>query len=308
MGQSSVIESQTFNRPAITQAIQSGSDALHISRRPLLCLNIVCLDAPLVALAWQWLLAQTFSVAVPLANRVALFLTAWFIYLIDRFADSVSLSANFPKSIRQQVCSDHRNLWLALILMVGILDAGIIFTRLDFATTMGGLVLGLVALCYLILNWAYHRVWETVPIKELIIGVLFAAGTVVVGLPLASIAKSTIAFTSAAGLFAMLCWLNCVSIAVWERNLDLLQAKHSIATRSPDVKYCACVWLVGIASISVVLFFFGAFDPALAICLSISAVLLFLLHFGRIPRDERTALADLVLLTPFAFLFLEKLL
>jgi multisubunit Na+/H+ antiporter MnhB subunit len=74
------------------------------------------------------------------------------------------------------------------------------------------------------------------------------------------------------------------------------------------VKYCACVWLVGIASISVVLFFFGAFDPALAICLSISAVLLFLLHFGRIPRDERTALADLVLLTPFAFLFLEKLL
>jgi hypothetical protein len=308
MGQTNVIEPQTFNRPAITQTIQSGSDTLHISRRPLLWLNVVCLDAPLVAVGWQWIFAQAFSIAPLASDRVALFLTAWFIYLIDRFADSVSLSANFPKSIRQQVCFDHRNVWLALILMVGILDAGIIFTRLDFSTMMDGLVLGLVALCYLILNWAYHKMWETVPIKELIIGVLFSAGTVVVGLPLASIARSTIAFTSAAALFAMLCWLNCVSIAVWERDLDLFQAKHSIATRSFAVKYYAWVWLVWIASISVVLSLSGAFDPALAICLSVSAVLLFLLHFGQTPRDERTALADLVLLTPFVFLFLEKLL
>src|ERR1051325_12090113 len=77
----------------------------------------------------------------------------WFIYLLDRFADSVSLRTNFPKSIRQQVCFDHRNLWMALILIVGILDGCVIFARLDFATTFWGLVLGTAAFCYLILNW-----------------------------------------------------------------------------------------------------------------------------------------------------------
>jgi hypothetical protein len=306
MGQSSVTESQTFNGPTIASAIQS--DTLLISRRPLLWLNVICLDAPLVAVGWQWIFAQTFSVTPAASNRVALFLTAWFIYLIDRFADSVSLNANSPKSIRQQTCREHRNLWLALILIVGILDAVVIFSRVDFATMVRGLLLGTAAFCYLILNWAYHKAWHMLPIKELIIGILFTAGSVVVGLPLALVGRSLIAFASAAGLFAMLCWLNCISIAVWESRLDLLQAKHSIATRVPSVNYWACVWLVGIASASVVIFFLGAFDPALAICLGVSAVLLFLLHFGQIPRDERTALADLVLLTPLAFLLLKKLL
>jgi hypothetical protein len=306
MGQSSMTGSQMYDRPAITVAVQC--DSLHICRRPLLWLNVVCLDAPLVAVSWQWIFARTFSIAPPASDRIALFLTAWFIYLLDRFADSVSLRTNFPKSIRQQVCFDHRNLWMALILIVGILDGCVIFARLDFATTFWGLVLGTAAFCYLILNWAYHKGWQIVPIKELTIGVLFAVGTVIVGLPLASIGRSTIAFGSAAGLFAMLCWLNCVSIAVWERNLDLLQDKDSIATRLLDVKYYACVCLIGIALVSIILFFSGIFHPALASCLSVSAALLILLHFGRILRDERTALADLVLLTPLAFLFLEKLL
>jgi hypothetical protein len=53
------------------------------------------------------------------------------------------------------------------------------------------------------------------------------------------------------------------------------------------------------------------FDPRvwpLAVCLGISSILLFALHFFSIGRDERTALADLVLLTPLAFVLGEKLL
>ncbi len=46
----------------------------------------------------------------------------------------------------------------------------------------------------------------------------------------------------------------------------------------------------------------------IAISLSLGAALLAILHFVPIGNDERTALADLVLLTPVAFLFAKPLL
>jgi hypothetical protein len=308
MGEISVIGQATFARLEIVPEIQSESGALDIGKRPLIWLSVCCLDAPFVAIAWQWLFADVFSVPLPAANTAALFFTAWFIYLIDRFADSVSLRGNFPKSIRQQVCFNHRKLWMALILLVGIADAGIIFDRLDRPTMVRGLILGTVALCYLTLNWALDRTWEIVPIKELCIGFVFAAGSVLVGLPSLADAGSTIAFVTAAGLFAMLCSLNCISIATWEGNLDVEQGKHSIATFSPRAKYYARALLIFTVSISVSLVCFRVLDAALSTRLAISSVLLFLLHLVPVTRDERTALADLVLLTPLGCFLIKKLL
>jgi hypothetical protein len=46
----------------------------------------------------------------------------------------------------------------------------------------------------------------------------------------------------------------------------------------------------------------------IAISLSLGAALIAILHFVPIGNDERTALADLVLLTPVAFLFAKPLL
>ena len=73
-----------------------------VSRSPLLWLNLVCLDAPLVAICWQWIFAYNFHLSVPPGHRAALFLTAWLIYLADRFGDSLSLVAGQPNSARQQ--------------------------------------------------------------------------------------------------------------------------------------------------------------------------------------------------------------
>ena len=58
---------------------------------PVVWLNLVCLDAPLVSVAWLWLFARTFHATVDPVNCAALFLTAWLIYLADRLADSCSL-------------------------------------------------------------------------------------------------------------------------------------------------------------------------------------------------------------------------
>jgi hypothetical protein len=47
---------------------------------------------------------------------------------------------------------------------------------------------------------------------------------------------------------------------------------------------------------------------AVALCLGVSASLLGALHFVPLPPDERTALADLVLLTPLAVLVVGTIL
>src|SRR5450432_2947799 len=51
---------------------------------PVVWLNLACLDAPLVSVVWLCLFARTFHSSVESVNCVALFLTAWLIYLADR--------------------------------------------------------------------------------------------------------------------------------------------------------------------------------------------------------------------------------
>src|SRR4051794_22473425 len=85
---------------------------------PLTSLNLVCLDAPLVALAWLWLFARTFHAPLQISNAIALFLTAWLIYLGDRFADASNLKPDSRRSLRQEFCLRHREAWIATIALV----------------------------------------------------------------------------------------------------------------------------------------------------------------------------------------------
>jgi hypothetical protein len=277
-----------------------------LARRPLIWLNIWCLDAPLVAIAWQWLFARSFNVTLPTASWETLFLTAWFIYLVDRFADSISLAAILPKSARQEFCSRHRFVWVLLIAIVAALDGAIILTRLDPTTLRHGALLGAVAIGYLGINNAFSRLWETLPLKEIAIGLLFSAGTLLAVTPHVSVARP--AFALAAFLFAAVCSLNCISIAVWERHLDLSQRKHSIATRWCEMNGDLRVVSLILAAGCLVLVFVDRQTWQLGFCLGISAILLAALPFLPVARDEETALADLVLLTPLLLMFVERIL
>jgi hypothetical protein len=277
-----------------------------VARRPMIWLNILCLDAPIVAISWQWLFARVFGVTMPLAEREGLFLTAWLIYLIDRLADSISLSSDVLKAVRQEFCSRHKNIWVGLIAIIALLDAEIVFWRIGHETFVFGIFLGAIAAAYLSINHVFSKLWQAIPIKEVIVGFLFAAGTLLALAPHGATIRTTIAITAV--LFACLCALNCMAIAVWERDLDRAQGKHSIATRWPSVKSWAQFLPLLLAFGSAMLVFFDPRVWPLSLCLGSSSVLLFGLHFFSIRRDERTALADLVLFTPLAVVLGEKLL
>ena len=269
-------------------------------------LNLVCLDAPLVAICWQWVFARSLHLAVTVSSTIALFLTAWFIYVVDRFTDSISLSADVPKSAREMFCFTHQRLWLFLMPVIALFDVAIVCSRLDYETRVHGIILAAVAGLYFVVNNRFSKIWTAIPIKEMAIGALFAAGTLLVFAPHIAAARSTISF--AALLFAALCWLNCVSIAFWERDLDRAQRKHSVATRWPHAASFAPAASITLAVASGALGFVDHQLGPLAICLGLSAALLAALHLAPVSRDERTALADLVLLTPLALFVTEKIL
>jgi hypothetical protein len=252
------------------------------------------------------LFARTFEVPASVGNSAALFLTAWFIYLGDRFADAFSLASGSPRSLRQEFCLRHREVWIVALLVIGGLDAYVILKSAAAETFLVGAVVGLLALIYLLLNHPLGRIWRFVPVKESAIGFLFAAGTLVALLP--AIPPINPAFWLAALAFAALCTLNCISIASWERGLDAAQQKISIATRHPAVAS-----LVGKIAFSLALAVFGAAliyrDAAMVFgCVGVSAILLAVLDTwrGTLGEDQQTALSDLVLLTPAVVLILAN--
>jgi hypothetical protein len=193
---------------------------------------------------------------------------------------------------------------MILATVVALFDAWTIFRGLDRPIIILGMIFGALTAAYLIINWAGGRIWRAIPLKEVIIGFLFAAGTLVFFVPQPGTAS--LAFVIAAFLFACLCSLNCMSIAVWERDLDAAQGRHSISTRGLAGPAVGGV-IVMLAGLSLV---FSALRPniwPLGCCLFVSAALLAGLHYLPIRRDERVALADLVLLAPFLFLLSARI-
>ncbi len=279
-----------------TQCFETPTERLRYN--PLLWLNLVCLDAPLVAISWHWLFARTFHITIPSGATPALFFTAWLIYLADRFGDSLSLGQHSPASLRQKFCRKHGALWTVSIVMIALADLFFI-ARLDWFAIRVGAAVGFCALLYLAINRFAPFVWRALPLKEVSIGFIFAAGTMV-GL----VRSLTSAALPAWLLFAALCALNCISIAIWERDLDLAQGRISIATEFPKIGRAILLLLVALVVISLSPGLVRPNAVGIRMCVAVSGFLLALLHSPgtRLPSDVRTALADLVLLTPLALM------
>jgi hypothetical protein len=235
---------------------------------------------------------------VNLANGSALFLTAWLIYLADRLADSYSLANYGPRSLRHEFCLSHRQIWIATLAVVAAADAYLIWRNIGAETFLAGVIIGMLALVYLVLNYSLGGAWPPLPLKEIAIGFLFAAGTLVALFPVLPPITGSLVLSGI--VFAGLCTLNCISIAFWERELDEAQRKVSFATRFPWFDRHLSKLSIALAFSSGLAALLYRDAAAVFACVSVSALLLALLDSfrERVGRDQRTALADLVLLTP----------
>jgi uncharacterized membrane protein HdeD (DUF308 family) len=244
-----------------------------------LWLNLLSLDAPLVALVWQDFLTRCFPVTLLPAGRASLGLTVWAIYLADRLLD-IRRSSPQPATARHNFYREHRTAAQVLLALVCLADLGVTFLCLRPAVLDRGLVVSAGVAVYLAVFAPCGMAgpqW-----KKALAAVLFTLGTFLV----ASTEFPQHYFLWPAAAFCALCLGNLDLVEAWEHNRE--QAR-------------AWLWMVllGIVSVLLVRLSEPRFFAAVAISTALLAVLA---RWGRlVPRDARCMLADAVLLTPLLF-------
>ena len=152
-------------------------------RKPLWLLpNLLSLDAPLVAVAWLYVFAQTWRLGyLPWESYLVLGLATWAIYIADRLLDLSILGANSPKlSIRHRFHQQHRKFFTTALIISACLTLALVISRMPmsiYAKLMPGglLVAGFFGLSML----ASQDEQDVSHAKNIIAGFGFAFGTAI---------------------------------------------------------------------------------------------------------------------------------
>jgi hypothetical protein len=244
--------------------------------------NLLSLDAPLVALAWQILFGLCFHSGLRWVPAVLLALAVWVIYAADHMLDAWRGAAHEP---RHEFYRRHWHVmlpvWCAAVAGAAILA----FARLDPGLIRRGIALSVAVIVYLaIVHLASMRLRRLWP-KEAAVAVLFALGSSLAAWPQVRSAADVATIV----LFTCLCWINCRAIDSWER-----------AERRP-------AWPVGALALGVAaaaLLLLPPHRPILCCAETASALAFIYLDRSRmrLSANALRVLADVALLSPLPLL------
>ncbi|NBR05462.1 MAG: hypothetical protein EBT92_06810 [Planctomycetes bacterium] len=187
-----------------------------------LFLNILALDAPVVAVVWQYFFSKTFEIEITFTENAVLFFTVWFIYLLDHFLDS---RKEIYITQRHLFVEKNPKLTLVLISLTFLISILLSFS-LSKLFIISGIILGILISIYLLLvhsNITAPMIKKTC--KELLVGIGFGTG---VALPVIVSELSIKMWLPSVILFCLICWINCKLIENWESgyyhfdNLDII--------------------------------------------------------------------------------------
>jgi hypothetical protein len=241
--------------------------------------NLLSLDAPVVALLWQFFFSRCFHASVGAVPAALLASTVWLIYVADRALDGRNHTCRSP---RHDFYKDHWRRLLPVWIAVFITAGWLAVERLSSWVFAHGLALLAVVMVYFgLVHFASTGFRRYFP-KEAAVGVLFALGTSLATWP----QVKTVGDAGTILVFSLLCWINCVAIEKWESRLE---------------------WPVGLAAAVIAAFAVGLFfghRPVLAGAEIASASGLWILDRLRrkLPVDALRVLADVALLSPVFFL------
>lgn len=268
--------------------------------------TILSLDAPVVVVLWQGLIARSASAASGVPEAVVLGSSIWLAYAADRWIEGWRLAPGTVRTHRHLFYQRAR--WPVFGVWVAVLGADITLAARGLTARQfeaGAVVLAAVA-AYLLSHQLLHRKSRWRAPKEVCVALLLAAGALVftVSQPAADL-RGVIAPTV---LFVLLCFSNCALISVWESEVDRSHGQTSVALqmgRSAAV-FRYLPW--GIAAIAIGVGFAGVpHAREAAICASASGIALGLVNLaeGRSGPVGARVLADVALLTPAAYILLS---
>ena len=262
-------------------------------------LTVLSLDAPVVALLWQWQLARVAGV-VPGAPRVfVLGVSVWLAYAADRWIEGWRLA---PGRIRTQRHSFYqRNRWPIAAFWAALFaaDLAAALTALDRRALIAGFLLLIPVSAYLLSHQFVHRHRRWRLPKEACVALLLGGGVAlfVVTAPAAALRPLAGPFV----LFVLLCFANCALISVWEKSVDESHGQTSLARqfRGAVIFGRAFPWLLAAAALLAGGAATGAARTAV-LCAAASGLLLALIDRlqPRIGWPMARVLADVALMTP----------
>lgn len=265
---------ERYNRPAPKHWRAVVNDTLPWWLWP----NVLALDAPVVAAAWQRFLAGVAGSPVSLGATVALGLIVWGVYLGDRALDAMR-GAN--TSDRHRFAARHATALVRVSAAALLAGAAVAVLTLPIRYLCAGALVAAGTGVYLVAVHAARGAALKGTAKVVLVGAMFAAG---VAIPLA--AEGTVPvrdWLPGCAAFAGLCALNCALIARWE-----------------DGPAAPPVWLAPLAGTLAAGAALAA-PPDIACAVLGSAAALAALHFARPAGATRAprVLADVALFSPF---------
>jgi hypothetical protein len=268
---------------------------------------MLALDAPLVAILWQRLLAKGLHVRVQTAETLVLGMTCWMIYAIDYLRDGWRASETERLTERHAFFRLHRKRMLIAVGVIFACTAGVAFTCLDRATILYGLLCGLLVAGYLSLTHLRPPHLRVCWPRELCVAFLFSAGTCI-SIWAASDRMHRTLLVSAI-IFGFLCWINVAAIEYWE----WVRLGENVA-RKPSR---SALWLaryvrpsLTVAAIVVAGLAVREMIPerfSVAALLSTAAFLLLDLRSGELSGSALRSAADFALFSPAVVFVLDRL-
>ncbi len=258
--------------------------------------NLLSLDAPLVALAWQEIFARALPVELGWTQRGLLAMCVWLAYCGDRLLDARQIPEGPVESPRHAFARENSRT-LIVVWGMGLVLAAILALQIPLRELLVGLVLLVVVAGYFALHHLQSTRARAGRWKELMVGVGFAMGTLFF---VVMNGHFTVPFLLAAAAWAGLCTLNCLMIAGWDRERDAAMAQHSLAQRWNGMER-----LLPVVAVFLLLLVLTAtrlevqlFPVAVAITVSLVALLEMARRSNQFSPEGRHVLADVVLLTP----------
>lgn len=270
---------------------------------PWLWPNLIGLDAPAVAVAWQWLFARLFGTELPAVFHLILGLSVWCVYLADRLYDSTRAPSIGSQTDRLGFTRRHFTALVWIALTAGVANLFLIIRYVPRPLILTGLITaGLLGFYYLIRLKGNARLASALP-REILCGMIFGLGCVIA--PHAYLANSGgWDYVFATILLGLVCSANCILISAWEKEEDIACNARSIATSPSRLIPHLAHALNGLIFLAATMAFFGPWQIHIAVCLS-ALSLRMMLHFeNRLSQQSLRVLADAVLLSPLLFAFL----
>jgi hypothetical protein len=262
--------------------------------------TVLSLDAPAVSVAWLALLARSLDVDLDWPPMFVLGASVWLAYAADRSIEGWRLSREDVRTPRHRFYQRWRGPVSAVWIVALTCDITVAVTRLTRAELLAGWVLTAAVATYLLSHQLVHRTRRWRVPKEICVAGLLTGGIAVFLIDV----TGTSALSPPLTLFAGICFVNCVLISSWERDVDLAHQQSSLALDSRHAPWIPWApWILAVAAASVA---FGGSAPSRTIagCVAASALLLAALdHFEpRIGWPPARVLADVVLMTPLVAL------